>query len=363
MSFRRSLAFLVFGLLIFGLLGLAQQPPATPPAEAPPASTAPAAQSTAGAFVVNSNEVIVPVTVTDEKGRFVSNLDQKDFQILDEGKQQNIRFFTRERNQPVVVGFLLDLSNNSRTQWKNWSASAEEMVEEMLPTDKPEMKGRFSGYLIGYGNEAELMVDTTSDPEPIVEKIRKIKPGGGSALFDAIYDACTNRKLIKGEPVEPRRVIIVIGDGHDNASTHNLEQVLELAQRNLVTIYGISTMSSGFADEGDANLVRLATDTGGRVEYPLNNPYKDVAGFLSTPRDEGNYAIQPGTGGYAAAIASSIYGSVANIVGEVTTQYILRYIPDLGAQDSTRAFRRLNVKVSLPNVKVRARSGYYPFNP
>jgi VWFA-related protein len=312
--------------------------------------------------VVGVNEVIVPVTVTDEKGRFVSDLEQKDFQIFDQGREQKIEFFTRERNQPVVVGFLLDLSNNSRTQWKTWESAAEEMVVEMLP-DKPEMKKRFSGYLIGYGNQAELMVDTTSDAQLIVDKIRKLKPGGASALYDAIYEACTNRKLIKGEPVEPRRVIIVVGDGNDNTSKHTLEEVLELAQRNLVTIYGISTMSSGFAREGDENLVRLAMETGGKVEYPLQNPYQDVAGFLSQPRDEGNYAIQPGTGGYAAAIATSIFGSVTNVVGEVTTQYILRYVPDADAQQSTKVFRQLTVKVALPFVKVRARSGYYPFTP
>jgi VWFA-related protein len=350
--------------------GLGQSQTSAPSSAQPPAKQAPAPQATSQStapqqqepapIVVRVNEVIVPVTVTDEKGRFVSDLDQKDFKIFDQGIEQKIEFFTRERNQPVVVGFLLDLSNNSRTQWKNWEQAAEEMVVEMLP-DKPEK--RFSGYLIGYGNQAELMVDTTSDSNVIVEKIRKLKPGGASALYDAIYEACTNRKLVQGEPVEPRRVIIVVGDGNDNTSKHTLEEVLELAQRNLVTIYGISTMSSGFAREGDENLVRLATETGGRVEYPLQNPYKDVAGFLSQPRDEGNYALQPGTGAYAAAIASSIFGSVTNVVGEVSTQYILRYIPDADAQESNKVFRQLTVRVALPFVKVRARNGYYPFAP
>jgi VWFA-related protein len=310
------------------------------------------------------NEVIVPVSVTDEKGRFVSNLEQKDFQIFDENKEQKIEYFTRERNQPVVVGFLLDLSNNSRTQWKNWETAAEGMVEEMLPDNRPEeVRKRFAAYLIGYGNEAELMVDTTNDAEPIIEKLRKLKPGGGSAFYDAVYKACTERKLIQGEPVDPRRVIIVIGDGNDNASKKTLNEVVEVAQRNLVTIYGISTVYSGFHSDGDQNLVKLAEETGGRVEYPLNNPYKDISGYLSTPRDEGNYAIQPGTGGYASAISSSIFSSVANVVGEVTTQYILRYVPDIGAQDSAKKYRLINVKVALPNVKVRARKGYYPYNP
>src|ERR1700722_1085466 len=330
-------------------LCVAQQPP-TPQAPSP------------NAIVANVSEVIVPVTVTDDKGRFVSNLDQKDFQVFDQGKEQVIKSFSRERNQPVVVGFLLDLSNGSRTQWKNWVVAAEGMVETMLDDKRtPEQKKRFGGYLIGYSSEAELMVDTTSEAEPIIEKIRKLKPGGGSAFFDAIYTACTSRKLIKGEPVEPRRIIIVIGDGNDNASKHSLAEVLELAQRNLVTIYGLSTVSSGFANAGDANLVKLATETGGKVEYPLDNPYKDVSGFLSQPSDYGNYALTVGTGGYASAISSSIMGAVSNIVGEIITQYILRYVPDLTAQDSAIPFRSLKVKVQLANVNVHARTGYYPF--
>ena len=305
---------------------------------------------------VEVNEVIVPITVTDDKGRFVSNLDQSDFKILEQGKEQNIRFFSRERNQPVVVGFLMDLSNSSRIQWKNFQDAAMDLVLTLLPGDK-----KFAGYLIGYANEAELMVNTTNDPQPIVDKLRKVKPGGGAALYDAIYDACTNRKLVQGEPVEPRRILVVIGDGHDNASKKTLDEVLELAQRNLVTVYGISTTAYGFTSDGDKNLVRLAEETGGRVEYPLQNVYKDVAGFLSTPSDEGNYALKVGTGGYAAAISSAIFKSIANIAGEITTQYIIRYTPK--ESTSTKQFREINVKVSLADVTVRARKGYYPYNP
>jgi len=302
---------------------------------------------------VQVNEVIVPVTVTDDKGRFISNLEQKDFQVLEQGKPQSIEFFSRERSQPVVVGFLVDLSNSSRAQWKNFQGAATDLVLTLLPG-----KEKFSGYLIGYGNQAELMVNTTTDPDPLVSKIRDLKPGGGAALYDAIYMACTRRALVQGEPVEPRRVLIVIGDGNDNASKKTLEEVLEIAQRNLVTIYGISTTSYGFSSEGDAHLVRLAEETGGRVEYPLQNVYKDVQGFASTPSDEGNFAFKVGTGGFAAALSNSIFRSIANVAGEITTQYILRYIPD-AAVNPSKPFREINVKVSLPEVKVRARKGYY----
>ena len=218
-----------------------------------------------------------------------------------------------------------------------------------------------SGYLIGYGNQAELMVNTTSDSEPIVSKLRDLKPGGGAALYDAIYMACTSRKLVEGEPIEPRRVLVIIGDGHDNASKKTLEEALEIAQRNLVTIYGVSTVAFGFNAAEEKNLIRLAEETGGRVEYPLQGVYNDVSGYLSTPSDEGNYALKVGTGGYASALANGMYKAVENVAGEVTTQYIIRYRPD--SMENKKQFRNINVKVSLANVKVRARKGYYPFAP
>ncbi|MFN7996720.1 MAG: VWA domain-containing protein [Bryobacteraceae bacterium] len=307
---------------------------------------------------VQVNEVIVPVTVTDDKGRFVSNLEAKDFKIFDEGKEQRIEFFSRDRNQPVVVGFLIDLSNNTRLHWKNYQDAASELVLNLLPDDK-----KFSGYLISYSNEAELQVNTTSSPDKLVEKIRKMKPGGGSALYDAIYMACVNRKLVEGEPYDPRRVLIVIGDGHDNASKKSLNEVIEIAQRNLVTIYGMSTVAFGFTSEGDDNLRRLAEETGGRVEYPLNNLYTDVSGYLSHPSDDGNYALTVGTGGYASELSGGIFRAIAGIAGEITTQYILRYVPDTGPA-TAKQFRNIKISVAdLPNVRIRFRKGYYPFAP
>ena len=305
---------------------------------------------------VQVDEVIVPVTVTDNQDRFVNNLDAKDFHVYDQGREQKVIYFSRERNQPVVVGFLLDVSNASRLHWDKFQEAASELAFTLLPGDE-----RFSGYLITCGNEAELAVNTTRDSEAIVDKIRKLKPGGGAALFDGIYLAGTSRNLVKGEPIEPRRILIIIGDGHDTASKKSLAEVLELAQRNLITIYGISTTAFGFVSEGDENLRRLCEETGGRVEYPLRNPYTDVAGYLSNPSDEGNYAYRVGTGQYAATIAKGIFEAVAALAGEVTTQYILRYVPH--EIDSGRTFRQLVVQVNLPNVKIRHRRGYYPSGP
>ena len=157
-----------------------------------------------------------------------------------------------------------------------------------------------------------------------------MKPGGGAALFDAIHMACTRRDLVKGEPYEPRRIIVIIGDGHDSASKKTQQEVLELAHRNLVTIYAISTMAFGFANEDKDVLEKLTTETGGHVEYPLaKDIYKDVSGYLSNPQDAGNFALTVGTGAYAAEISRAIMNSVTGISGEVTTQYVLRYRPDI----------------------------------
>src|SRR5688500_15650456 len=102
-------------------LSLAAQTPAPPPVAGQPKaepSKPEAAASGQQPFRSQVTEVIVPITVVDEKtGKFVSNLDSKDFKIFDEGKEQNIQFFTRERNQPVVIGFLMDMSNASRIHW------------------------------------------------------------------------------------------------------------------------------------------------------------------------------------------------------------------------------------------------------
>lgn len=307
---------------------------------------------------VQVNEVIVPITVTDDKGKYVTDLEAKDFLIYDEGRPQKIRFFSREQAQPVVVGFLLDMSNATRLHWKTYQEAAIELVLHLLPGEP-----KYSGYLITYSNDAELQVNTTTDAEPLVDKIRKSKPGGGAALFDAIYKACTTRNLVKGEPYEPRRILIVIGDGHDNASKKSMDEVLEIAQRNLVTVYAVSTQAFGFVADGTANLTRLAEETGGRVTFPLEKLYSDVSGYLSTPSDEGNYAYKVGTGGYASEVARGIFKSIAAIAGEVTTQYIVRYVPDVPPGDE-KQFRKVRVEIAgLPNVKIRARTGYYPFRP
>jgi Ca-activated chloride channel family protein len=355
MSSRLLTAFIC--ALALGVPAIPQQQSAPPKQAAPAAPGQAAAQEEAGArFQTQANEVIVPVTVTDDRGRYVSNLEARDFRILDEGRPQKIRFFSHDPKQPVVIGFLVDTSSSIRIHWKTFQEAILELVWALVPGDP-----RYSGYLITYGNQAELAVNTTSDSDKIADKIRVIKPSGTSALYDAIYRACTDRKLVPGEPYEPRRVIVIIGDGHDTASKQSLDQVIELAQRNLVTIYAMSTENFGFDNASKDDLLRLVVETGGRAEYPLSNLYRDVDGYLSHPSDDGNYALTVGSGAYASQIAGGILKAVGGIDGDITQQYVMRYIPDVD-ETRMRQFRRIKVDIpELPNVKIRTKPGYFPY--
>src|ERR1017187_2686782 len=165
--------------LILCLPAVPQQ--TTRPAAAPPPG-APQPDPSRVQFKGSATEVIVPVTVTDDKGRFVSNLVQKDFRVLDEGQPQAIEFFSHAEKQPVVAGFLIDLSNNSRIHWKTYQDAILELAWNLLPSDT-----RHAGYLISYANTADMVVNTTCDPEKIPEKVRKSNPCGGAVLFYAIY--------------------------------------------------------------------------------------------------------------------------------------------------------------------------------
>ena len=333
-----------------------QGPPA---AQAPPAGEPQATEpvSVPLTFRAQANDVIVPVTVTDLQGKFVSNLTKDDFRVLDEGRPQLIRYFTHTPDQPIVVGFLVDLSNSAKTFWPTYQEATRDLIWDLLPGNQ-----KYSGYLISYGTEATLDVDTTTDGTKLADRVAKMKPGGGSSLYDAIYLACTRRIAVPGEPFEPRRVIVVIGDGHNNSGGHNLGEVVELAKREQVTIYGMSTVSYGADNDNQAILERLAFETGGKVEYPLGPElYKDINGFISKPMDAGNYQYEAGTGGYAGEVSRAVINAVANLQGNITTQYILRYVPDIDPGASEKDFRKIKVELpAYPNTRVYARDGYYP---
>ena len=153
--------------------------------QAPPAPT----------ISVSVKEVMLAVTVTDEKGKFVTDLAKEDFRILDEGKPQKVRSLSHDPRQPTVIGFLVDSSSNTARYWETVKEVIKQMIWSLLLDDR-----NYTGYLISYGNTASLLANTTWDGDKLTDAIDRIKTGGGAALFDAVRRACLDRDLIPGEP-------------------------------------------------------------------------------------------------------------------------------------------------------------------
>ena len=310
---------------------------------------------------VDVNVVNVPVTVSDPKGRFIVNLFKRDFEVLEDGQPVEIRYFTKIVDKdpdtpPLHVGFLIDLSNTARVYYKSYKDSIGDLAYILVPEG-----GNHKGFLMGYHTEVDLLVKMTTDPYPIAQRMENLKHGGGSSMLDATYKACTEQLTSESYQGvgEPRKVLVVVGDGHDNASTRTIEEVIAAAQRAQVTIYAVSTVAWGFHEAEEKNLKQLASATGGRVVHPMEDVHSDVQGFLSKPQDAGNYVRTVGTGEYARAQLEALYRAILEVSGAVDSQYILGYVPPSPFSDSR--YRRIRVKVNLDaDVEINHRQGYYP---
>lgn len=313
---------------------------------------------------VEVNVVNLPITVTDSEGRFIVDLNKADFNVWEDGQLVEIRYFTRsveeEKKPPLFAGFIIDLSNTARLYYKTYQDSIGDLAWMLVPEG-----GRNKGFLLGYHTEVDELVGFTNDPVTLTEKMENLKHGGGSAMFDAIYQACAEKLVsvpYQGAS-EPRKVVVVIGDGHDNASKRSIDEVIYAAQMHQVTIYAVSTVGWGYHLEEEANLFKLARETGGRVVRPMQKVHKDVAGYLSKPQDAGNYQYEVGTGGYAAAQLAALYEAILDVAGNVQSQYILGYVSNRPFTD--QEFRRIDVELGLAgaNVDVYHRRGYFPPRP
>lgn len=310
---------------------------------------------------VEVNVVNLPITVTDSEGRYIVDLEKSDFTVWEDGQVVEIRYFTRsveeEKKPPLNVGFIVDLSNTARLYYKTYQDSIGDLAWMLVPEG-----GKNRGFLFGYHTEVDELVDFTNDPVLLTEKMEDLKHGGGSAMFDAVYDACSEKLVsvpYQGAS-EPRKILVVIGDGHDNASKRSIDEVIHAAQLHQVTIYAVSTVGWGYHKAEETNLVRLARETGGRVVRPMQDVHKGISGYLSKPQDAGNYQYEVGTGGYAAAQLQALYQAILDLAGNVQSQYILGYVPSRPFAD--QQFRVIDVEVGLAgaDVDVYHRRGYFP---
>ena len=258
-------------------------------------------------------------TVTDKRNRFITDLDREDFEVFDNGKQQEIREFVRESDLPLRIGVVIDTSNSIRGRFKFEQEAAIEFLRGVLAEESDR------AFLVSFDTQAELIVDYTNDIDRLAAGVRALRAGGGTALYDAIYYACRD-KLPEDQPKEQfRRALVVIGDGEDNHSTVTREDSLEMAHKAESVVYTISTNRSGKAELGDRTLRRFAQETGGISFHPFQ--------------------------------ARDLEQSFANIANELRHQYFILYSPSEFANDGS--FHRVRVKPQVKNAVVRVRRGYY----
>lgn len=259
----------------------------TPPADAatPPAQDQ-SADDAVTRFVARPNEVNVVFTVTDKHGRRITDLKQADFQVLDDNKPpERIRSFASETNLPLQVGLLIDASNSVRDRFKFEQESAIEFLNQTI-------RPRFdTAFVVGFDVTPEVTQDFTDNTELLGRGVHDLRPGGGTALYDALYFACRDKLLKAPKNIQVRRAIILLSDGEDNQSHVTREEAIEMAQRAEAVVYTISTNVSGTRGEGDKVLDRIADATGGRPFHPFQ--IREVADAFAAIQDElrSQYAV------------------------------------------------------------------------
>jgi VWFA-related protein len=297
--------------------------PTPPPADknAPPPSSDDSPLTTIRKRV---DEVNVIFTVTDKHGRYVKDLTKNDFRVLDDKQAQPaVVSFSSETNLPLRVGLLIDASNSVRDRFKFEQAAAIEFLNQII---RPNFDKAFT---IGFDTTPEVTQDFTDNTEHLSRGVRMLRPGGGTAMYDALYYACRDKLRKTKDTGSVRRAIILLTDGEDNQSHVTREEAIEMAQRAEVIVYTISTNISGMKTHGDKVLERIADATGGRAFFPFK--VEDVTDAFTQIQDE------------------------------LRSQYALSYRPSDLKRDG--AFHSIEIVAEKhKDMHVRARRGYYAPN-
>ncbi len=271
-------------------------------------------------ILLDVTRVNVLFTVTDRKGRFITDLAKDDFQVFEKKKEQNIVQFTAESDLPLRLALLIDTSNSIRDRFKFEQEAAVEFINSTVrPREDKAM-------LVSFDSATELVADLTDNPEVLAKAVRSLRPGGGTSLYDAIFYACKDKLQLDQPRDKFRRAMVIVSDGDDNQSRVTRDQALEMAQKADVVIYAISTNNKHEPSEGDKVLRYLTDETGGQVFFPFE--------------------------------ARDLSQSFENIANELRHQYNIFYRPSPLEADGL--FHPVNVRVKgRKDVIVRARKGYY----
>jgi VWFA-related protein len=318
-------------------------PQATPPAAPQQGQQGekPATPQTPQKIIQVVNLVDVLFTVLNRRNKLVPDLQKEDFQIFDEKFPQDIRYFSKQSDLPLRIGMLVDTSNSIRDRIKFEQDASINFLFSVL------RRGRDEAFVMTFDDEPQVVQAFTSDAGLLRDQIMQTRAGGGTAIYDAIYQACQNElshppRPPGDQPDVVRRVMILISDGDDNLSTHTRGEAIEMAQRTSVVIYTISTSTQWIQlsqtdpdklanrkthlTEGDKILQDLADETGGRAFFPYH--------------------------------VDDLDQSFQDIGDELRNQYSIAYIPTNYVLDG----RYHRIRIEVPDHKgyqVRARRGYF----
>jgi len=304
------------------------QTPATPAPTTPAPAPAQEPSQQSGQdqiFKLTTGTRLVPLvfTVTDKAGNFITGLKRSDFGLLDDGRPPaRVISFTQQTNLPLRIGIMLDTSSSIRTRFQFEQDSALDFFLQVLhPEDR--------AFVEGFDVTTDLTQDYSNNVDLLNQGIRKLRPGGGTALFDALYHTCQAQMLTLREDVPVRKAIILVSDGEDNYSRATQLDAIKMCERAETIVYTISTDTSPTHGKGADVLSAISKATGGRLFE--SDSMEDLAkGF-------------------------------ASIEVELRSQYLLEYTPAEFKQDGS--FRTIYLHATDRHYDVRSRTGYFAPKP
>ena len=326
-STNAAIGRIIASLLLFTAPGLPQDKPVAE--DLPPSIS------------VDVSLVNILASVRDKHNGLIGNLTKDDFTVLEDGKPQSIKYFTRETDLPLTIGLLIDVSASQRNLIDIEKRAAHQFFSQVL-------RKKDEAFLISFGEESELLQDYTNSPRLLQTGLDQLRvssgvgglhPGPvptvgqvrGTVLYDAVYVAA-NEKL-KSEV--GRKVLVLITDGMDEGSKLRIQDAVEAAQKADAVIYSIDYADPsaygmfGFTHLSDSALRKMSDETGGHV-YKVDHHH-------------------------------SLEDVFKELQEEMRSQYAIGYTPSNPEKDGT--FRKLDVRVSDKNLKVQARKGYYAVKP
>jgi VWFA-related protein len=268
---------------------------------------------------VQANEVNLTFTVTDKKGHFVQGLHPQDFGLLDDGvPPSRISGFNLGRDLPLRVGIMLDTSSSIRSRFSFEQQAAVEFLLQVLHQND-------RAFIEGFDIQTDLAQDFSNNIDLLSRGVERLRPGGGTAFYDAVYKTCRDQMLGLRDKYVVRRAIILVSDGEDDYSRALESDAIKMCQRSETTVYTISTDTSASRSKGDDVLQAIANATGGRAFFP--GRIDDV---------------------------SNAFHSVEL---ELRSQYALQYTPANFKADGS--FRTIYLHTTHGDYTVHTRTGYF----